>query len=39
MLLLHMEQTDDCRIRHAKNVCEYKQLELQHYSVDGYCAD
>jgi hypothetical protein len=39
MWLLHMEQTDDCHIQHARNGREYRHSELQHYSVDGYCAD
>jgi len=39
MWLLHMEQTDDCQIQHARNGREFKTPELRHYSVDGYCAE
>jgi G:T-mismatch repair DNA endonuclease (very short patch repair protein) len=39
MWLLHMEQTDDCQIRHARNGREYRPPELSQYSVDGYCAE
>jgi hypothetical protein len=35
MWLLHMEQTDDCQIRHARNGREYRLPELPQYSVDG----
>jgi len=34
MWLLHMEQTDGCQIRHARNGREYRPPELPHYSVD-----
>jgi hypothetical protein len=30
MWLLHMEQTDDCQIQHARNVREYRPPELPH---------
>ena len=36
MWLLHMEQTDGCRIRHARNGREYRLPELPNFSVDGY---
>jgi hypothetical protein len=39
MWLLHMEQTDDCHIQHARNGREYSPPELSHYSVDGYCSE
>jgi G:T-mismatch repair DNA endonuclease (very short patch repair protein) len=39
MWLLHMEQTDGCQIRHARNGREYRPPELAHKSVDGYCAE
>jgi hypothetical protein len=39
MWLLHMEQTDGCQIRHARNGREYWLAELPHYSVDVYCAE
>ena len=37
--LLHMEQTDGCRIMHARNGREYRPPELPNYSVDGYCPE
>jgi len=37
--LLHMERTDRCHIRHARNGSEYRPPELPHYSVDGYCTE
>jgi hypothetical protein len=37
--LLHMEQTDGCRILHARNGLEYRLPELPFYSVDGYCVE
>jgi len=39
MRLLHMEQTDGCRIMHARNRHEYRPPELPNYSVDGYCPE
>jgi len=36
---LHMEQTDGCQIQYARNGREYRPPELQHYSVDDYCAE
>jgi len=36
MWRLHMEQTDGCRIMHARNGLEYRLPELTKYSVDGY---
>jgi G:T-mismatch repair DNA endonuclease (very short patch repair protein) len=39
MWLLHMEQTDGCRIIHARNGREYRLPELPNFSVDGYCAE
>jgi len=39
MWLLHMEQEDDCQIRHARNGREFRPPELRHYSADGYCAE
>jgi hypothetical protein len=39
MWLLHKEQTDGCRIQHARNGCEYRPPELAQYSVDGCCAE
>jgi len=39
MWLLHMERTDGCHIRHARNGREYRPPELPHYSVDCYCAE
>ena len=38
MWLLHMEQTDHCRILYARNGREYRPPELSNFSVDGYCA-
>ena len=37
MWLLHMEQTDRCRIIHDTNGREYSPPELPNYSVNGYC--
>jgi G:T-mismatch repair DNA endonuclease (very short patch repair protein) len=34
-----MEQTDRCRIRHARNGREYRLPELPNFSVDGYCEE
>lgn len=39
MWLLHMEETDDCRIMHARNGREIRLPEVPQYSVDGYCAE
>jgi len=39
MWLLHMEELDDCKIMHARNVREYRLPELPPFSVDGYCAE
>jgi len=39
MWLLHLEQTDGCRIMHARNGREYRLPELPKYSVDGYCPE
>jgi hypothetical protein len=39
MWLLHMEQTDGCRIMHARNAREFRPPELPKYSVDGYCPE
>jgi len=39
MWLLHMEQTDGCRIMHARNGREYRPHELPNHSVDGYCPE
>ena len=39
MWLLYMEQTDGCRIMHAKNGSDYRPPELQNYSVDVYCPE
>jgi G:T-mismatch repair DNA endonuclease (very short patch repair protein) len=39
MWLLHVEQTDDCRILHDRNGREYRLPELPFYSVDGYCVE
>jgi len=39
MWLLHMERTDRCHIRHARNGRKYRPPEFLHYSVDGYCAE
>jgi len=39
MWLLHMEQTEGCQIKHARNGRKYRSPELPHYSVDGYCAE
>jgi hypothetical protein len=38
MWLLHIQQIDGVAIKHARNVREYRLLELPHFSVDGYCA-
>jgi len=35
MWLLHMEQTDGCRIMHARNGREYSLPELPKFFVDG----
>ena len=37
--LLHVEQTEGCRIRHARNGREYSLTELPNFSVDGYCEE
>ena len=37
--MLHMEQTDGCTIKHARNGREFRLTELPRYSVDGYCAE
>ena len=39
MWLLHMDQTDGVAIKHAHNGRVYRQPELPHFSVDGYCAE
>jgi hypothetical protein len=39
MWLLHMEETDGCKIMHARNGREYRLPELPNFSVDGYCAE
>jgi hypothetical protein len=39
MWLLHMEQMDGCRIKHARIGREYKPPELAKYSVDVYCSE
>jgi len=39
MWLLHMEQMDGCRIKHARIGREYKPPELAKYSVDEYCSE
>ena len=39
MWLLHVQQTEGCRIRHARNGREYKLPELPNFSVDGYCEE
>ena len=39
MWLLHMEQADNCTIRHARNGREFRLPELPRYCVDGYCAE
>ena len=39
MWVLHVEQTEVCRIRHARNGREYRLPELPNFSVDGYCEE
>jgi len=39
MWLLQMEQEDEVKIMHGRNVREYKVPELHHLSVDGYCPE
>ena len=39
MWLFHMEQTDGCRILHARNGREYSLTKLLFCSVDGYCVE
>ena len=39
MWLVHMEESDSCRIMHAGNGREYGLLELPNFSVDVYCAE
>ena len=39
MWILHMEQTEDCTIMHARNGRGFRLPELHRYSVDGYCAE
>ena len=39
MLLLHIEEVDDCKIMYATNGREYRLPELHRFSVDGYCAE
>jgi len=36
---VHMEQLDGVKIKHARNVREYRLNELPSYSVDGYCSE
>ena len=36
MWLLHVEQTEGCRIRHARNGREVRLPELPNFSLDGY---
>ena len=39
MWLLHMEQTDGCRIMQARNGREYRLPEHPKFSVDWYCPE
>jgi len=39
MWLLHMQQVDNCHIKHARNGREYRLPELPNFSVDGYCEE
>jgi len=39
MWLLHMEQTDGVKIKHARNGCEFRLPELPRFSLDGYCPE
>ena len=39
MWLLHVEQTEGCRIRHARNGREVRLPEVYNFSVDGYCEE
>ena len=39
MWLLHVEQTEGCRIGHARNGREYRQPELPNFSVDVHCEE
>jgi len=39
MWLLHMEEMDGCKIKHARNEREYRLPELPPFSADGYCAE
>ena len=39
MWLLHIEQTDGCKIMHARNGREYRLSDLPNFSVNGYFAE
>jgi len=39
MWLVHMEQLDGVKIKHARKCRECRLPELPRYSVDGYCSD
>jgi hypothetical protein len=39
MWLLHMQQVDNCHIKHARNGREYRLPELPNFSVDGICEE
>jgi G:T-mismatch repair DNA endonuclease (very short patch repair protein) len=39
MWLVYREQTNGCRIRHARNGREYRLPELPNFSVDGFGAE
>jgi hypothetical protein len=39
MWLLHVEQTEGCRIRHARNGREVLLPEVPNFSTDGYCEE
>jgi hypothetical protein len=39
MWLFHMQQVDNCHIKHARNGREYRLPELPNFSVDGFCEE
>jgi hypothetical protein len=39
MWILHMQQTEGCKIMHARNSREYRLPELPRFSVEGNCAE
>jgi len=39
MWLVHMEQVNGVKIKHARKSRESRQLELPHYTVDDYFSE